>query len=464
MAVAAGVQGIPSSSAETGLYGARRITAMSAVLLSLLLSVLDYAVANVALPAIAHDIHTPESSVIWVVNAYQLANLSCLLPLASLGARFGYARMSQCGIILFLIASVACALSKTLPEIALARALQGVGGACIMSVNLALVRFIYPKSELGRGISINGLFIGIGVAIGPTLGSIVLSMASWPWIFWINLPLALAALLMARFALPETPHSTAPVDMAGSLLTVLAFACIGIGLDGLSHGMLPMGGIVTLIGIVCWWQLLRLQKCRAEPIVPVDLLKRRAFLLPCLVSYMSFIASNLYIVAMPLTLNLMFHRDPATIGLLISPWAVGVALMSFVVGRFSDRFPASVLSTIGMVTVTIGFVLLWLLPADASNMDIIWRTLLAGCGFGTFQPPNNRAIMLSAPKGREGSASGMLSVARLGGQTTGALFVAGLFTASASPSSLCLAGAMSMAGAAALLSVMRDVLVGDKAS
>ena len=155
------------SPSHDGLFGGARYRAMFAVALSVLLSVLDYAVVNVALPTIAHDVHTTESSAIWVVNAYQLASLISLLPLAAMGDRVGHGRMCRIGLVLFVIASVLCAISQTLPELAAARALQGFGGACIMSVNAALVRFIYPNKELGRGIALNGLVVALGVALGP---------------------------------------------------------------------------------------------------------------------------------------------------------------------------------------------------------------------------------------------------------------------------------------------------------
>ncbi|MCT6814341.1 MFS transporter, partial [Bombella apis] len=167
---------------HAGLYGMQRFKAMSSVILALMLSILDYSVANVALPTIATDLHSSASQAIWVINAYQLANLACLLPLAAIGARVGFGRMSQLGIVLFLIASVACAMSQNMLELTLARALQGVGSSCIMSVNIALVRFIYPHKLIGKGIALNGLFIGLGVALGPTIGSFILSIASWPWI------------------------------------------------------------------------------------------------------------------------------------------------------------------------------------------------------------------------------------------------------------------------------------------
>lgn len=440
---------------HAGLYGARRIKAMAAVLLALLLSILDYSVANVALPSIAADLHSDPSRAIWVINAYQLANLSCLLPLAALGARIGFGRMSQIGIVLFLIASAACALSQNMVELTLARALQGVGGSCVMSVNIALVRFIYPHKLLGRGIAINGLFVGLGVALGPTIGSFILTVSSWPWIFWINLPLGGLAFVLSSLALPKTPRSAVKTDILGSLLTVASFTLTGIGLDSLMHGDFLPGVILTTGSVLSWVLLLRWQKKREEPIVPLDLLKRGPFLVACLVGFSGFVASNLYIVAMPFTLTEAFHRNPATVGLLIAPWAVGVAFMSFIVGRFADRFPASMLSSMGLGVTALGFVLLWSLAPDASNADIAWRTLLAGMGFGLFQPPNNRAIMVTAPPGREGGASGMLSVARLSGQTTGALLVAGLFTVFPHPAFICLGAAACVAVSGAMLSAAR---------
>lgn len=445
---------------HAGLYGMKRFKAMSSVILALMLSILDYSVANVALPTIATDLHSSASQAIWVINAYQLANLAFLLPLAAIGARVGFGRMSQLGIVLFLIASVACALSQNMLELTLARALQGVGSSCIMSVNIALVRFIYPHKLIGKGIALNGLFIGLGVALGPTIGSFILSISSWPWIFWVNLPLGLVAIILASRALPKTPRSAVKTDIPGSVLTVASFTLLGVGLDGLMHGDIQWGAALTGLSIVSWVLLISWQKKREEPIVPLDILKRIPFLVACLVSFCGFVASNLYIVAMPFTLAVAFHKNPATVGLLIAPWAVGVALMSFIVGKIADRFPASLLSSIGLLTTCLGFVLLCTLPLDASNTAIAWRTLLAGMGFGFFQPPNNRAIMVTAPSGREGGASGMLSVARLSGQTTGALFVAGLFTVFPHPAFICLGAAAAVAFAGATLSAARIVFKG----
>jgi MFS transporter, DHA2 family, multidrug resistance protein len=440
-----------------GLHGTARAMAMFAVALSVLLSVLDYAIANVALPTIAHDIHADASSSIWVINAYQLASVSTLLPLASLGSRVGYARLCRIGLATFVVASVMCAMSHTLVELALARAIQGVGGACIMSVNIALVRFIYPHGEIGRGISLNGMVIATGVALGPTIASAVLSVATWPWIFLINLPLGGAAMVAALFYLPPTPRSESSFDLISAVLNVAAFGGVIIGLDSLVHRSGPVLAVWLLMGgAAAFVQLARRQAGRADPMLPIDLLAVPDFLVAFGVGFGAFVASNFFIISMPFALESVMHRSAVATGLLITPWPVGIVAVSLFVGRVADRVPAGILSSIGLCVTGTGFVLLCFLAPDAENLDIAWRIGVAGAGFGIFQPPNNRAMMVSAPLGRSGSASGMVSVARLSGQTMGAMFVAMTFGIVAdNPTLRCLELAASCAYLSALLSSSR---------
>lgn len=414
-----------SAAPHDGLFGGARYRAMFAVAISVLLSVLDYAVVNVALPTIARDIHTSTSQSIWVVNAYQLASVISLLPLAAAGDRIGAARMCRIGLVLFIIASVLCAISRTLPELAAARALQGFGGACIMSVNAALVRYIYPAKELGRGIALNGLVVALGVALGPTVAAGVLSVAGWQFLFLINLPLGGAAFYFAMTALPRTPLSGGKFDYVSTVLIALAFGALIIGGDSFAHAA-SVGFAVTLlvVGTVSLAALVRRQIGRPDPLLPVDLLARPGFRAAFITGFLGFIASNFFIISMPFNLMEVLHRGPVATGLLITPWPVAIVVVAPFVGRLTDRYPASLLSTIGLVITASGFLLLRLLPHDPSNLDIAWRIAVAGAGFGLFQPPNNKAMITTAPARRTGSASGMISVARLLGQTVGGMLVA----------------------------------------
>ncbi len=401
-----------------------RTRAIFAVSLSVLLSVLDYAVANVALPTIARDIHTDPASAIWIVNAYQLASVISLLPLAALGDRLGHARVCRVGLALFLFASLLCAASTSLPELAAARALQGFGSACIMSVNAALLRFIYPAGRLGRGIAFNGSIVASGVALGPTVAAGVLSVAGWQWLFLINLPLAGAALL-AGTALPQTPRSGARLDWTSSGLLALALTALIIGGDSLAHrnGMLlPL--VLLPLGAISLFVLVRRQLGRGDPLLPVDLLRLGGFRAAFLTGVLGFVGSNFFVISIPFNLQGVLHRSAVATGLLFTPWPVAIVLVTPLIGRLADRYSPGLLCTAGLGITSLGFLLLSQLPAAPTNFDIAWRIGLAGAGFGLFQPPNNKAMITTAPASRTGSASGMISFARLIGQTLGAMLVA----------------------------------------
>ncbi|MFT9014970.1 MAG: MFS transporter [Acetobacter sp.] len=448
-----------SPGVHQGLYGPARNWAMLAVSLSVFLALLDYAIANVALPDIARDLKASSSASVWIVNAYQMASLISLLPLAALGSRVGFARLCRAGIILFMGASLLCATATTLPILAGARVLQGIGGACIMSVNIALVRFIYPHAEIGKGVALNGVVVALGVALGPTTAAAILTVASWPWLFWINLPLGAAALAMAYRALPVTPRTGRMPDPLGSVLCIVALGACIMGGDGLAHAEgWQLSVLLLLVGLGAGVLLVRRESGLTHPILPVDLLRRWDFTVAFLTGFGGFVSSNLYIVSMPFMLHDTLGMSSAATGLLITPWPIGIMLSAPVIRGVADRVSAGVLSSIGLAITAGGFFLLWLLPEHPSAFDIAWRTGIAGWGFGFFQPPNNRAMMVSVPHHRAGGASGMVQVARQAGQTVGAMGVAAFFTWSlAGATHRCLLMAGCVALCSALLSASRLV-------
>jgi len=261
--------------------------------------------------------------------------------------------------------------------------------------------------------------------LGPTIAAGVLSVAAWPWLFLINLPLGGAALFFAVTALPETPRSGGAFDWAGTGLIVLAFGALIIGGDSFAHhGGVVLACLLLVMGAVSLVVLVRRQLGRADPLLPVDLLARRGFRAAFLTGFLGFVASNFFIISMPFNLTGILHRSVVATGLLMTPWPVAIVLVAPFVGRLSDRYPAALLSTIGLCLTGAGFLALRLLPANPSDFDICWRIGLAGAGFGLFQPPNNKAMITTAPMSRTGSASGMISVARLLGQTVGGMLVA----------------------------------------
>ena len=449
----------PTSIPNDGLPVPQRYGAILAIALGITVSVLDGAIANVALPTIANDFHASPAASIWVVNAYQLAITISLLSLASLGDIFGYRRIYQTGLLVFSITSLFCALSDSLATLTVARVLQGFGAAAIMRVNTALIRIIYPQRFLGRGVGINALIVAVSSAAGPTIAAGILSVASWQWLFAINVPIGIAALLLGLKFLP--PNSTRSqgqrFDFTSSVMNALTFGLLIIAISGFAQGqnhMLILGEVVALL--IIGWFFVRRQLSQPFPLLPVDLLRIPIFSLSLGTSLCSFSAQMLAFVSLPFFLQNTLGLNSVDTGLLLTPWPLATMVMAPIAGRLVERYHPGMLGGIGLIVFSFGLFSLSLLPPEPSHLNIIWRMLLCGAGFGLFQSPNNHTIITSAPRNRSGGASGLLGTARLLGQTTGAAMVAlmfNLFPAHGTHASLILAG--TLAGTGALVSLLR---------
>src|SRR5450432_2013452 len=263
-----------------GLPVPRRYWSIAAILLAIIMSVLDSTIVNVALPSIARDFQVTAAASVWVVSAYQMAILMALLPLASLGEIVGYRRVSQAGIIVFTAASLACALAPTLALLSIARVIQGLGAAGIMSVNAALVRFTYPQASLGRAMGINAFVIATAAAVGPTIASAVLAVAHWRWLFGINVPIGIVATVIALQAMPNSERVRRPLNYAGAALSAATFGLTLSGLQSLAHHEATALALLQIgLGVLVGWALVRHELPRAAPIIPFDLLRVRVFTL-----------------------------------------------------------------------------------------------------------------------------------------------------------------------------------------
>ena len=413
------------SPATDGLPPERRRWAVLAIFTALAMAALDTAIANIALPAIAADLNTTPADVIWVVNVYQIAMVATLLPLAALGEIVGHQRIYLWGLLLFTIASLACALAWSLPTLLIARVLQGLGAAGVMSVNTALVRFVYPSRLHGRGFGNNALVVATAFTLCPALASGILSVASWPWLFAINIPFGVAAMLIGMKTLPQTPRAAHSFDVPGALLTSISLCLFIVGIGSAAHGTSAAVVAVELVGAVIFGALLiRRQADHPAPMLPVDLFRRPMFSLSVATAVCSFAVQGLAFVSLPFYFEDVLHRTQVETGFFMTPLSVVVGIMAPIAGRLSNRHSAGMLGGLGLLLLAIGMALLATLPPSPSVLDIVWRMAICGCGFGFFQAPNMKAIMSSAPAGRSGGASGIVATARLIGQTTGAALAA----------------------------------------
>lgn len=453
--------------AADGLPTPARYWAMAVILIGIAISVLDTSIVNLALPTIARDFQRPAADAIWVVNAYQLGVLTLLLPCAKLGDLFGYRRVYLWGLAVLLLGSLGCALSDSMGALIAWRAIAGMGAAGVMGVNAALVRLTYPHAMLGRGIAINSMTVAVASVAGPSLSAAVLSVASWHWLFAINLPLVSALILFGLRALPTNPTAAAPggrLSLLDVLLNAAMFALIFLGVDTLgtragapdAAGAMAAAAAMLLAGLAIGVVYVRRQLGQAVPLFPVDLLRIRVFALSMCSSVTAFAAQMLSNIALPFLLLDGYGRSHVDTGLLITAWPLGSIVAAPIAGRLIGRVPAGLLGAIGMWTMGTGLALLALLPAAPGNANIAWRMALCGMGFALFQSPNNYTIVTSAPPHRSGGASGMLGTARLTGQSIGAVLLAILFSVpalQAGPG----AGAKFALGLAALLTVCAGV-------
>ena len=422
--------------ARDGLPQPQRRQAMVVVILGIAVAVLDGTIVNLALPGIARELQADPAHAIWVVNAYQIATLVMLLPLASLGDRIGYRRVYLTGMALFAAASLIATLSHSLGMLIAGRALQGLGAAGIMSVNAALVRLIYPRNQLGRGMAINSMVVATASVAGPSVAAGILSIASWPWLFALNVPLGALVLVLGLRSLPvnEARASGARFSLLDVALNVAMFALVFVGADRLGvrgevgQGASPGAWALLLAGLAVGFVYLRRQAAQAVPLFPVDLLRIPVFALSMGTSVGAFCAQMLSFIALPFLLLDTYGRSHFEAGLLITAWPLAIVVMAPIAGRLIGRYPDGLLGGIGLALLATGLALLAALPAQPGNADIVWRMALCGFGFGLFQSPNNHTIVTTPPPHRSGAASGMLGTARLTGQTLGAVLLAGIFS------------------------------------
>jgi DHA2 family multidrug resistance protein-like MFS transporter len=420
---------------EDGLRGARLFAAVTTLVIAIGMASLDTSIANTALPTIASDMNASPADSVWVVNAYQLALVVSLLPFASLGEIIGYRRVYIWGLAVFTVASLLCALSWSLPTLTAARIIQGFGASGLMSVNTALIRFIYPSRSLGRGVGNNALVVAVSTAIGPTIAAGILSLGTWQWLFAVNVPLGVIAFLLAFRALPDTRRATYRFDTISALLNAMTFGFLIFGIGEAAHSAdLAVTLAAVGVALVSGGALIYRQLGLPAPMLPVDLYRRPMFALSSLTSFCSFAAQGLAFVSLPFYFQTVLGFSAVETGLLLTPWPMMTAIAAPIAGPLSDRLPPAILGGTGLAILCLGLALIATLPSqpgpgpaglgDIGIWGIVWRMMICGAGFGFFQSPNLKAIMSSAPPERSGGASGIVATSRLVGQAVGAALVA----------------------------------------
>ncbi|WP_291530737.1 MFS transporter [Bacteroides sp. UBA939] len=413
-----------------GLPITKRIWAVTAIGFALCMSVLDVNISTVILPTLSNDFGTSPAAITWIVNGYQLAIVVSLLSFSALGEIFGYRKVFLSGIAFFCVTSLICALSNSFWTLTIARIFQGFSAAAITSVNTAQLRHIYPKKMIGRGLGINAMVIAISAAAGPSVASGILSIASWHWLFAINVPLGILSLVLGIKFLPRQKElSKHRFDIIDAIANAITFGLLIYTLDGFAHHERYDYLVIQIVVlIIVGTYYIRRQLRQEFPLLPLDLLRIPIFRLSILTSICSFTAQMLAMISLPFFLQNTLGYSEVMTGLLLTPWPLATLFAAPVAGYLVERFHPGVLGSIGMGIFCIGLYTVSTLNAESSIFSICLRLMLCGIGFGLFQTPNNSTIIASAPTLRSGGASGMIGMARLMGQTFGTTLVALLFS------------------------------------
>lgn len=447
---------------DDGLSPPRRQFAIAVLLLTLVLIVLDGAIANVALPSMAASFGSDPADIVWVVSAYQLAVLVALLPCGAIGEIFGPRRVYLIGVAIFTLGSAACAVAGSLPVLVVARLGQGLGGGAIMALATMNMRHAVPQRMLGTIIGINAMTVAISSAAGPGIAGAILSVAHWSWLFAVNIPIGLVVLAIGR-TLPYTEGSRRPLNGPALLVNALMFLLFFSGADRIADHPI-IGALLIATSGVCLVGLLHLERGRAAPIVPTDLLADPAFRIAVIASVACFTAQMLSYVALPFHLQHTLNMPPARAGLYMMPWPAAVTVVAPIAGRLAEHVKTAWLCAAGAGLLALGLAIAGLTPPDPSGTTFVIATVIAGVGFGLFQTPNNRILLLSAPKARSGAAGAMQGTARLVGQTLGAISMSLVFAvvpfASATNVALCLAALCALIAGGVSLARARHETVG----
>lgn len=434
---------------DEGIPAPRRHIAFAAILVGVAMSVIDASSVNVVLPRIAQDFNVQPADAIRIVSAHQIMMVAMLLPCASLAEKIGFRRMLMLGLFLFVVASVGCALASTLPELFAMRIVVGVSGACMFSSTTALVRLSQPTQMLGRTMGMVATVVAVSTGLGPAIATTILVYADWTWIFVPNVVFGLLALALCP-SLPVVRDAARPINVVSAGLAAATISLLIVGV-GKAAETPALAGCCVLLGSVLGAVLLRRERKTRFPILPVDLLRIPQFSISVAGAACLFLAQMSAFVALPFRLHA--HFDSVHVGMLLTVWPIAVALTAPWAGRLSDYMRANVLCAVGSALLGTGLLALIVFPSS-SLLFTIPALILCGTGFGMFQTPNNRHMLLAVPLSRVGAAGGMQATTRQFGQAMGASAAALAFTLSATfGATLALAVGAAAACAALLISI-----------
>lgn len=386
------------------------------------MSTLDGSIVNIALPVLSKQMGLPIAQIEWVTTGYLMAICAVILFFGKLGDIAGKIRIFKIGTIIFIIGSLLCGFSTTLPFLIVSRVIQALGASMTMANSQGILTDIFPAKERGRALGLIGTFVSLGSIAGPSLGGIIISSLGWEYIFWVNVPIGLIAIIMGWKVLPaDLIRVKAKIDVPGSSLFAVFIITLFAGLllgqqAGYGNVWILLALAVALVALVIF---LRTEAVRKDALLDLSLFKNPLFSISILCGFLVFTANFCFNIIAPFYAQNMLNLSPFAAGFLLMLFPICMVIVAPVSGALSDKIGSELLTFAGLVVMVIAqFGLAWLHEGSSLVLVGLWVAML-GIGSGLFQSPNNSLVMSQVPRTQLGSAGSVNSLVRNVGMVVG---------------------------------------------
>ncbi|OTN86321.1 drug resistance transporter, EmrB/QacA family protein [Enterococcus sp. 7E2_DIV0204] len=386
------------------------------------MSTLDASIVNIALPTISKDMNVPMNQSEWIVSIYLMIVCACLLLFGKIGDSFGKIKVYRIGTIIFTIGSLLCGFNQSLGFLLFARIVQGIGSSMTMATNSGIITEVFPFKERGRALGSIGAFVSLGSIAGPGIGGLILSQFSWPYIFWINVPVGIITILIGEKFLPrDIIKSGKKVDMVGfSLFAVFImtfFGAIFIGQEIGFNALLSM--VLFIFALLSLIIFIRVEKRVSQPLITFSIFKNKVFTMSLITAVLIF-SSNFFVnVVIPFYLQNARGLPASKAGLLMMVFPLLMVVGSPISGFLTDKIGTKLLTFSGLFLLSVTSLMYMFLNQGTPVWYYILATGIMGLGNALFQSPNNTTVMSSVAKEDLGVAGSMNSFARNLGMVLG---------------------------------------------
>ncbi|WP_054941257.1 MFS transporter [Paenibacillus ihuae] len=386
------------------------------------MSTLDGSIVNIALPVLVKQLNLPVAQVEWVTTGYLMAICSVILFFGKLGDMVGKIRIFRIGTLIFILGSLLCGWSTSLPFLIASRVIQAIGASMTMANSQGIVTDIFPATERGKALGLIGTFVSLGSIAGPSLGGIIVSTLGWEYIFWVNVPIGLIAFALGMKVLPkDLVRVKSRIDLPGSLLFAFFIITLFAGLllgQQLGYGDSMI--VTALIAAAASFIAFIVVELRSQtPLLQLSLFKNSLFSLSILCAFLVFVANFCFNIISPFYAQNMLGLSPFYAGFLLMLFPISMVVIAPLSGALSDKIGSEFLTFAGLLLMVIAqFGLARLHDGSSVILVGLWIAML-GVGSGLFQSPNNSLIMSKVPRTQLGSAGSVNSLVRNVGMVVG---------------------------------------------